>query len=90
MKSNSKYAVIGSGSWATAIVKILSDNLKSVTWYIRNEDNLDYILNNKHNPNYLSSVEFNLSRVHVNSNINEVAENADVIILVVPSEFINS
>ena len=55
MKSNSKYAVIGSGSWATAIVKILSDNLKSVTWYIRNEDNLNYILNNKHNPNWNKS-----------------------------------
>ena len=74
----------------TAIVKILSDNLKSVTWYIRNEDNLNYILKNNHNPNYLSSVEINLTKVQVNSDINEVVKNADVIILVVPSEFINS
>ena len=90
MKSNLKYAVIGSGSWATAIVKILSDNLDTVSWYIRNEDNFNYILKNNHNPNYLSSVEINLTKVQVNSDINEVAKNADVIILVVPSEFINS
>ena len=90
MKNNLNYAVIGSGSWATAIVKILSDNLKSVTWYIRNAENLDYIEKNKHNPNYLSSVELNLSKIQVNGNINEVVRTADVIILVVPSEFINS
>ena len=90
MKSNLKYAVIGSGSWATAIVKILSDNLDTVSWYIRNEDNFNYILKNNHNPNYLSSVEINLTKVQVNSYINEVAKNADVIILVFPPEFINS
>ena len=55
MKNKLNYAVIGSGSWATAIVKILSDNLKSVTWYIRNAENLDYIEKNKHNPNYLNT-----------------------------------
>ena len=90
MKNNLNYAVIGSGSWATAIVKILSDNLNSVSWYIRNEENLNYILKNKHNPNYLSSVELNLSKLQVKGDINEVVRTADVIILVVPSEFINS
>ena len=90
MKNNLNYAVIGSGSWATAIVKILSDNLNSVNWYIRNKENLNYILKNKHNPNYLSSVELNLSKLQVNGDINEVVKTADVIILVVPSEFINS
>ena len=69
MKNNLNYAVIGSGSWATAIVKILSDNLNSVNWYIRNKENLDYILKNKHNPNYLSSVELNLSKLQVNGDI---------------------
>ena len=90
MKSKLKYAVIGSGSWATAIIKILSDNLNSVSWYIRNEENLDYIQKNKHNPNYLSSVELNLSKIHVGKDINQIVDSSDVIILVVPSEFINS
>ena len=90
MKNKLNYAVIGSGSWATAIVKILSDNLNSVGWYIRNEETLDYIQKNKHNPNYLSSVEFNKSNLQLNGDINEVVKIADIIILVVPSEFINS
>ena len=90
MKNKLNYAVIGSGSWATAIVKILSDNLNSVGWYIRNEETLDYIQKNKHNPNYLSSVEFNKSNLQLSADINEVVKIADIIILVVPSEFINS
>ena len=90
MKNNLNYAVIGSGSWATAIVKILSDNLNSIAWYVRNNETLDYIQKNKHNPNYLSSVELNLSKLQISANLNDVVINADVIILVVPSEFINS
>jgi len=70
MKNKLNYAVIGSGSWATAIVKILSDNLNSVGWYIRNEETLDYIQKNKHNPNYLSSVEFNKSNLQLSADIN--------------------
>ena len=56
MKKHLKFCVIGSGSWATAIIKILSENLKEINWYIRNEDNLKYINKHQHNPNYLSSV----------------------------------
>ena len=88
MKSNSKYAVIGSGSWATAIVKILSDNLDTVSWYIRNEDNLNYILKNNHNPNYLSSVEFDVSKLKLSNDINEMATYADYLIFVIPSAFL--
>ncbi len=74
MKNNLNYAVIGSGSWATAIVKILSDNLNSIAWYVRNNETLDYIQKNKHNPNYLSSVELNLSKLQISANLNDVLE----------------
>ncbi|MCK5816271.1 MAG: glycerol-3-phosphate dehydrogenase, partial [Flavobacteriaceae bacterium] len=56
MTNKPKIAVFGSGSWATAIVKMLCENLETVGWYIRKEQSLEYISENKHNPNYLSSV----------------------------------
>ena len=54
MKKNYKYGVIGSGSWATALIKILSENVKEINWYVRNSENIDFIKTNSHNPNYLS------------------------------------
>ena len=52
MNNKSKIAVFGSGSWATAIVKMLCENLETVGWYVRNEQSLEYIKENKHNPKY--------------------------------------
>ncbi|MBT4112818.1 MAG: NAD(P)-binding domain-containing protein, partial [Flavobacteriaceae bacterium] len=89
-KKNLKYGVIGSGSWATAIIKILSENLQEINWYIRNKNNVDYIYKNHHNPNYLSSVELDVKKIHANNDINEVCNKSDVLIIAVPSEFTNS
>ncbi len=90
MKSNLKFCVIGSGSWATAIVKILSENVKEINWYIRNINNLEYILKHSHNRNYLSSVELNMKKINVGDNLNELISNSDVLIIAVPSEFTSS
>ena len=60
MSENSKIAVFGSGSWATAIVKMLCENLNEVGWYVRNETSVEYIKENQHNPNYLSSAELDV------------------------------
>ena len=51
---NQKYAVLGGGSWATAIVKMLSENLNFVNWYLRSSAIKNHLLNEQHNPNYLS------------------------------------
>ena len=59
-KTKLKFGVIGSGSWGTALIKILSENNDEINWYIRNKDNIDFISKNSHNPNYLSSVELKL------------------------------
>jgi len=84
------YGVIGSGSWATALIKILSENTKSINWYVRNTENINFIKNNSHNPNYLNSVELNLKKLNISENINEVALESDVLIVAVPSEYVNS
>jgi len=90
MSSKLKYAVFGSGSWATAIVKMLSENLDEVSWYMRSVYTKEHLLKHQHNPSYLSSVEFNLEQLNLSNNINEMANYADVLIFVIPSAFIHT
>ena len=83
-----KFAVIGGGSWATAIAKMLCVNLPEIAWYMRNEDAIAHIKLHKHNPNYLSSVEFHLEKLKLTSDINEAIAYADYIIFAIPSAFL--
>ena len=69
METNIKYAVIGGGSWATAIVKMLTTNESKVGWYMRSVYAKEHLLNAKHNPNYLSSVEFNTDKLLLTNDI---------------------
>ena len=85
-----KYAVFGSGSWATAIVKMLCENLDEVGWYMRSIYTKEHLLKEQHNPSYLSSVEFHLDQLKLSNDINEIAAYADVLIFVIPSAFIHS
>lgn len=89
MKKPLKYAVFGAGSWATAIVKMLCENLEVVGWYMRSVYTLEHLKNEQHNPSYLSSVEFNIKQLKLSNDINEIAEWADVLIFVIPSAFIH-
>ena len=88
MSSELKYAVFGSGSWATAIVKMLCENLDEVGWYMRSVYTKEHLLKEQHNPSYLSSVEFNIDQLKLSNDINETATYADVLIFVIPSAFI--
>ena len=90
MDSQLKYAVFGGGSWATAIVKMLCENLNEVGWYMRSVYTKDHIENHQHNPSYLSSVEFHLDQLKLSNDINEIANYADVLIFVIPSAFMHS
>jgi glycerol-3-phosphate dehydrogenase (NAD(P)+) len=83
-----KYAVLGGGSWATAIVKMLCENLDEVFWYMRNSDAIDYIHDHGHNPNYLTSVTFDTSKLRLTDQINEVISRADILIFAIPSAFL--
>lgn len=84
----SRVAIIGSGSWATALAKILSFNLPELNWFIRNEENVLLFKKFRHNPNYLRSVEFDMSRIHFYTDINEIVKNSDILVFVTPSAFL--
>ena len=83
-------AVIGGGSWATAIVKILTEGNDYVGWWMRNEDHIHHIKTQHHNPNYLSSVELLTESIDVSSDINHIVQEADCLIFAVPSAFLKS
>ena len=88
MEEQKKIAVIGGGSWATALVKILCNNLNSVNWFMRNEGAVGHILKFRHNPNYLQSIEFDLNKINVSSDLVEIIRPADVVIIATPSAFL--
>jgi len=89
MADNLKFAVIGGGSWATAIAKMLCVNLSEICWYMRNDAAIEHIKTYKHNPNYLSSVEFDTTKLILTNDINEAVAYADYIIFAIPSAFLN-
>ncbi|MDP5198172.1 NAD(P)H-dependent glycerol-3-phosphate dehydrogenase [Flavobacterium sp. DG2-3] len=90
MSENLKFAVIGGGSWATAIAKMLCVNLSEISWYMRNDAAIEHLQKYKHNPNYLSSVEFDTKKLKLTNNINEAIEYADYIIFAIPSAFLDA
>ena len=90
MSENLKFAVIGGGSWATAIAKMLCVNLSEIAWYMRNDAAIEHIQKYKHNPNYLSSVEFDTKKLRLTNNINEAIEYADYVIFAIPSAFLDA
>lgn len=90
MSNDLKYAVFGGGSWATAIVKMLCENLDEVGWYMRSVYIKEHLLKEQHNPSYLSSVEFDLDKLFLSNDIDEMVQYADVLVFVIPSAFIHA
>ena len=84
-----RIGVIGGGSWATAIVKILLENLQQVAWYVRNSTTYDALQKNGHNPNYLSDVHFESSRIRLYEDLNALVRDSDIVFIVVPSAFLD-
>lgn len=90
MDQPKKIGIIGSGSWATALVKILSNNCDSINWYFRNEDDVAYIKSNHHNPKYLSSVDFDVKKINFFTSVKECITQSEIIILAIPSAFLHT
>jgi len=90
-------AVLGGGSWGTAIVKMLSEHkagpttkIENLQWWIRNEETAAFIKTHKHNPTYLSSVEIHPDKVTISINLKKIIASSDLLILVVPSAFLQN
>lgn len=83
-----KVGVIGGGSWATALVKILCNNLDQVSWFMRREDQVAHVLKYKHNPTYLQSVEFDIAKIQVTTDLKHVIQSCDTLIIATPSAFL--
>lgn len=90
MKHHPKIAVLGGGSWATAIIKMLSENLDTIGWYMRSVYAIEHIKRNKHNPNYLSSAELHPEQLDLSDDINTIVSTYDILIFAIPSAFLKS
>lgn len=87
---DAKFAVIGHGSWATAIVKILLENNNTVNWYVRNPQVREHLAEHRSNPKYLSQVHFYTNRLRLCADIDDAVRDSEIVLLATPSAFIKS
>lgn len=83
-----RVAILGSGSWATALAKIVLNNQPKINWYIRRQAVIDEFVATGKNPSYLSIAQFDTSRIRFSSDINRIISQSDVIILAIPSPYV--
>ena len=89
MEKSPTFGVLGGGSWATALVKLLSNNSDEIHWWVRSEKAAEHILTYKHNPNYIQSIEFDLNKVKVTTRMQEVIDKSDILVIAIPSAFLD-
>ena len=90
MKVPGKIAIMGGGSWATAIAKMVLNQAESINWYMRRDDRIADFKRLGHNPAYLTSVKFDVKRINFSSDINKVVKESDTLIFVTPSPYLKS
>ena len=83
-----KIGIIGSGSWGTAIAKILTDNKNEINWWMRSDSNINSFKRRRHNPHYLSGTFFDTKLINFSTDAEDVILNSDLIIIVIPSAFV--
>jgi glycerol-3-phosphate dehydrogenase (NAD(P)+) len=81
--------IVGSGSWATALAKLLLNNCSKINWFIRSQADIDYFIQYTNNPKYLTSVDFDVSKINFTSSVKECIKNSDYLVLAVPSAFLH-
>ena len=85
-----RIAIIGGGSWATAIAKIVVGHTHHIGWYMRRDDRIEDFLRMGHNPAYLTGVHFNTEEIFFSSDINKIAQQYDTLIFVTPSPYLKN
>lgn len=85
-----KIAIIGGGSWATAIAKIVVNNTQHIGWYMRRDDSIEKFRRLGHNPSYLTSVHFDVNQIFFSSDINTIVEQYDTLVFVTPSPYLKN
>ena len=85
-----KIAIIGGGSWATAIAKIVVGHTHHIGWYMRRDDQIEDFRRLSHNPSYLTSVHFDINEITFNSDLNKIIEAYDTLVFVVPSPYLRN
>lgn len=90
MRSNIRFRVglIGSGSWATAIAKIMTDNHFHINWLIRKEEDIKYLRKYHHPPRYLTAIRFDLRKINCMTDIHKVIHHSDWLVICMPSVFL--
>jgi glycerol-3-phosphate dehydrogenase (NAD(P)+) len=88
LKQQQNIGIIGNGSWATALVKILTDNGQAVNWWIRNAASVEYIKRRRHNPNYLPSAYFDISLLNLQNDVQAVVDASGLLVIAVPSAYV--
>ena len=78
IKEQSRVLIIGGGSWATALSKLISENTKELMWWMRNEDSISHLKKFSHNPKYLQSASFEMSNIELSSNLQELISKANI------------
>lgn len=85
-----KICIMGGGSWATALAKLLLANCETINWYMRRDDRIEEFLRLGHNPAYLTDVDFDVCRINFSSDINYMCETCDTLLIAVPSPYFKS
>lgn len=87
---NARLAIVGGGSWATAIAKILTETNDHINWFMRNIESIHAFKELRHNPRYLCAVDFDLSKITFTDNLDYLISHSDVIIFAIPSAFLKN
>lgn len=82
------FGIIGNGSWATALAKMLTDNGNTLYWWMRNETSVAHLQQKHHNPHYLTSVSFAPERIRPTTDLQLLIAHCTTLVICVPSAYV--